>query len=217
MERRRQRYWSYSPVFWRPASGVTALHAGFLGSQIARDDVVAFRTGSGFVMGETRGGEGFIDDFAVEPDKQWEGDGRRLLAAAWERLHAYGALTVRVVSAQKDLPKNTLLSSVGLSVADEWWVKALVPSGRSDKRGTVRGSGFSGYLGPAPPVYDPGGDLLLVRYIDPEVPVDDMERQAASWGAVLAVVPAVPDGARARELSTNGYEVASQWFVGVPA
>jgi hypothetical protein len=36
MERRRQVYSGYSPVFWRPRPGVTGLHARFLGPQIAR-------------------------------------------------------------------------------------------------------------------------------------------------------------------------------------
>ncbi len=44
MERRRQVYAAYSPVFWRPRPGVTGLHARFLGRQIGAAGYVALRT-----------------------------------------------------------------------------------------------------------------------------------------------------------------------------
>ena len=66
MQRRREVYAGYSPVFWRPAKGAIAPHARFLQRQLARDDVAGLRTGHGFVIGERRRQEGFIDDFAVD-------------------------------------------------------------------------------------------------------------------------------------------------------
>ncbi len=156
MRRRREMYSSYSPVFWRPAKGATSLHAGFLQRQIARDEVVGLRTGHGFVIGERRRDEGFVDDFAVDDADRWDDDGRRALRAAWERLAAQGASSLRVVSAKRDLPKNGLLESLGLSLVEEWWVKPLTPSGHAETAGPVDEEGFSGHLGPAPPVYDPG-------------------------------------------------------------
>jgi hypothetical protein len=95
-------------------------------------------------------------------------------------------------------------------------VKPVIPTGYEDERGTVRGSRFVGHLGPAPPVYDPGGPVLLVRQIDPAAPLGELEQQASAWGAVLVIVPEVPSGPRVHELIANGYEVASQWFVGIP-
>jgi hypothetical protein len=137
MQRRRQQYSLYSPVFWRPVQGAAALHSGFLASQVARDDVVALRTAHAFVIAEVRGPEGFIDDFAVERPEQWQHDGARLLSEAWRDLHARGAAAVRVVSAHKDRPKNFLLGAAGLSVVEEWWVKPVIPTGYADERGTV--------------------------------------------------------------------------------
>ncbi len=215
MHQRRETYASYSPVFWRPAPGATPLHAKFLQRQIVREDVVALRTDHGFAIGELRRGEGFIDDFAVDAVNRWQHDGRRILLAAWKRLWLKDASALRVVSANKDLPKDALLESLGLSPVEEWWVKPLTPSGHTATRGAVNGKGFSGHLGPAPPVYEPGGPLL-VRRIDAEVPLAAIEREAASWGAVLAIVMELPSGPRTTELVADGYEVASQWFLGVP-
>ena len=39
MQRRREVYAAYSPVFWRPAKDAIAPHARFLQRQLARDDV----------------------------------------------------------------------------------------------------------------------------------------------------------------------------------
>jgi hypothetical protein len=58
MERRRQVYAGYSPVFWRPRPGITGLHARFLGRQVASPGHVALRTGHGFLIGQRRGQEG---------------------------------------------------------------------------------------------------------------------------------------------------------------
>lgn len=216
MQRRREVYAGYSPVFWRPAKGAIAPHARFLQRQLARDDVAGLRTGHGFVIGERRRQEGFIDDFAVDDGRRWAGDGHELLLAAWDAMMAGGARSLRVVSARLDLSKNALLESAGLGPAEEWWVKPLFPAGRTERSGAVSGHGFSGHLGPAPPVYDPGGPVLLVRRIEPGVPLAVMEQEAAGWGAVLAVVPEPPSGPRAGQLTAGGYEVASVWFTGVP-
>ncbi len=218
MRRRREAYADYSPVFWRPAQGATSLHTEFLQRQIARDEVVGLRTGHGFIVGELRRDEGFVDDFAVDDADRWDDEGRWMLLGAWERLAAKGANSLRVVSAKRDVPKNESLEALGLSPIEEWWVKPLTPSasGHAHAAGVANGEGFSGHLGPAPPVYDPGGPVLLVRRIEPETSLGAMECDASSWGAVLAIVAQSPTGPRVKDLGADGYEVASQWFVGVP-
>jgi len=42
MERRRPRYAEFSPVFWRPAPGVTEMHAQFMEATATREGAVAF-------------------------------------------------------------------------------------------------------------------------------------------------------------------------------
>ncbi|MGI9093268.1 MAG: hypothetical protein ACR2FF_07485 [Mycobacteriales bacterium] len=216
MQRRRETYASYAPVFWRPADDATPLHMRFLQRQIARDDVVGLRTGHGFVIGQRHGDDGLVDDFAVDADERWLDDGRRLLNSAWRSLREKGAGSLRVVSAERDLGKNALLDSVGLSLAEQWWVKTVTPTDHFERGGAVDGDGFSAHLGPAPPVYDPGGPVLLLRRIDPEVPLAALEHRAAAWGAVLTIVPEPAGDPRAEELRASGYAVASQWFLGVP-
>ena len=87
MERRRQVYAGYSPVFWRPRPGVTGLHGRFLCRQIAAPDCVALRGDHAFIIGQRRiaqgrPGQGFVDDFAVDRDGSWDCDGAGLMLAA---------------------------------------------------------------------------------------------------------------------------------------
>src|ERR1700691_4763405 len=102
--------------------------------------------------------------------------GGRLLSEAWQRLQLAGARALRVVSAQKDLPKKALLGSAGLSVVEEWWVKPLKSCGHSDNLGTVQGSRFSGHLGAAFRSTTPGGPVLPVGHMDPGAALVEMER-----------------------------------------
>lgn len=68
---RREVYATYSPVFWRPRLGVTDRHATFLGRQLQSPDRVALRTDHGFIIGQLRKDEGFVDDFAIDVDGSW--------------------------------------------------------------------------------------------------------------------------------------------------
>lgn len=81
----------------------------------------------------------------------------------------------------------------------------------------IDGPGFSGLFGPAPPVYDPGGPVLLADRVQDGADSAELEAEARRLGAVLLVVPAVPGTARARELSGRGWRVASDWYLGQPA
>ncbi len=90
------------------------------------------------------------------------------------------------------------------------------PIGHAHGERAVEGSGFSGFLGPAPPVYDPGGPVLLVDRVTDGTGTAAIEEGAAALGAVLAVLP-VPVGAdREAELRAATFTVASAWYVGQP-
>lgn len=217
MEKRRRDYARYSPVFWRPAEGVVGLHARFLRGRIIAETTVALRTAHGFVICERRGSRGFVDDFAVEPPGTWDSDGAALLLAAAERLAAAdGVATVVVVTAHADRAKAGMLANLSLTLAEQWWVRELRPVGPASAPGRFSGPGFSGLLGPAPGVYDPGGPVFQNDRAGEHTDVDAVERAAAAHGAVLAVVPAAPDTPRERELRQNGWHVASDWYLGIP-
>lgn len=216
MEDRRRLYATYSPVFWHPASGVTGLHARFLGRQIASDTNVGLRTDHGFVIGQLRGAEGFVDDFAIDADGTWSDDGAVLLMAAWDKLTSAGATVLRVVTARADEAKVQMIRDLSLRLVEEWWVMPLRAAGPATASGRVDGTGFSGVLGPAPPVYDPGGPVLLADRVGDDVGLSVVEHEAAAMGAVLAVVPTPPGSDRSRQLEEGGWSVASQWYVGQP-
>jgi hypothetical protein len=134
MERRRQVYAGYSPVFWRPRPGVTGLHARFLGRQIASPGYVALRTGHGFLIGQRRGQEGFVDDFAVDETARWDNDGAGLLRAAWHQWEPDGAEAVRVVTAHADQDKCAMLTALSLELAEQWWIVPAAPGSRRSDR-----------------------------------------------------------------------------------
>ncbi len=216
MEDRRRLYATYSPVFWHPAGGVTGLHARFLGRQIASDTNVGLRTDHGFIIGQLRGTEGFVDDFAIDADGTWSDDGAVLLMATWDRLGAAGANVLRVVTARADDAKVQMLRNLSLALVEEWWVKPLVAAGPAAASGQVEGTGFSGHFGPAPPVYDPGGPVLLADRVDAGADLGVVEHEAAAMGAVLVVVPTPPGSDRIGQLEERGWSVASQWYLGQP-
>ncbi len=100
--------------------------------------------------------------------------------------------------------------------SSQWWVKPVETTRRAAGSGRVEGAGFSGLLGPAPPVYDPGGPVLLAEHLEPGVELAAFEREAAGLGAVLVVVPAPPGDQREQEFRQRSWTAASQWFVGKP-
>ena len=218
MERRRQEYARYSPVFWRPAKDVVGLHARFLVRQVSADTNIALRTEHGFIICQRRATEGFVDDFAVEHPETWADHGAALLLTAASRLSAMGQVrAIRVVSAHADQPRVSMLRSLSLHLAEQWWVRELRPgTDQAAAPHRVQGPGFGGIFGPAPPVYDPGGPVLLADRVDEDAEVAAVEREAAALGAVLAIVPATPGTARAGELRRQGWSVASDWYLGWP-
>lgn len=219
MERRRQVYARYSPVFWRPAQNVVGPHARFLTQLIQTNGNIALRTGGGFIICQHRGAEGVVDDFAVEHPDLWDDDGAALLLAVASRLSAVGQVTaLRVVTAHADQPKVSMLQRLSLCLAEQWWVRELHP-GRAQAAapGRIDGPGFSGIFGPAPPVYDPGGPVLQADRADDNAEVAVIEREATALGAVLAIIPAAPGTVRAGQLARHGWSVASDWYLGWPA
>ena len=217
MEQRRPVYARYSPVFWRPARDVAGVHARFLRRLIGSAGNVALRTDHGFVIGQRRPAEGFVDDFAVDATATWDADGAVLLLAVAERLAAAdGADQLRVVTAHADVPKVSMLSRLSLRLAEQWWVREVRAAGPQAAAGRVERPGFSGILGPAPPVYDPGGPVLLADRVAADADLAGIAGAAAAMGAVLAIVPAEPGSARSDGLHRLGWSVASDWYLGWP-
>jgi hypothetical protein len=217
LELQRRELARYSPVFWGFAEGATSVQERFLRGRIASGSAVALRTDRGFIICECRQREGFVDDFTLAPPRSWDRDGAVLLLAAAERLAARGIGSVRVVAAHGDQAKGGMLRGLSLSLARQWWVRELRPAGGPGAPGRVSGPGFSGVLGPAPPVYNPGG-LVFLADGDGEPPdADAVAREATAMGAVLAIVQAAPGSSLASELPRSGWSAASDWYQGWPS
>lgn len=109
-----------------------------------------------------------------------------------------------------------MLRNLSLQLVEQWWVKPIRPAGLVATMGRVSGTGFAGTLGSPPPVYEPGGAVLLTERIDRGADLAVLERAAAGLGAVLAVVPAAPGSDHDVRLERRQWTVASQWYVGQP-
>ncbi|MBV9381765.1 MAG: hypothetical protein JOY82_19030 [Streptosporangiaceae bacterium] len=216
MQRQRQAYAGYLPAFWRPARDAAGLHERFLRRQILSEATVALRTRHGFIICERRNPVGLVDDFTVTPPGTWDCDGGALLLAAAGRLAADGIGAVRVVTAHADRAKAGMLASLSLTLAEQWWVRELQPARQPAAPGRVKGPGFSGMLGPAPPIYDPCGLVFLADRAGERADIDAIARAAQALGAVLAVIPAIPGTAPSRTLSRKGWTIASDWYLGWP-
>lgn len=221
MERRRELYAGYSPVFWRPARGIVDFHAQFLALCGQRAGAVALRTAHGFVISYPQQGCCFVDDFAVDEPARWATEGRALLLAAWQRARSSEQRSLRVVSACRDEPKRDMLIALGLHAATRWWVKELTPGAPAQPFGPLALGGVAGdvQLVRAPPVYDPGGPVCLLGSLDSAHAAVAAERAAAA-GAVLAIVQRESSGepvpASDPVLEAAGYHNPAAFFQGQP-
>ena len=215
MQRRRERFAQFSPVFWRPATGVEEAHAEFMRALAAQDGTVAVRTDHGFAISTPAGDRCVVDDFAVDHDDLWRTDGAQLAFGVWAA-RSFRQTTLRVVTATADEPKRTMLRSLGLTVVERWWVKELNSAGAEVIWGHVMLGSVSGLIVPAPPVYDPQGPVCLLNGIaaaDAAVAAD----QAARRGAVLAIVPDTSDRSVVAPIfESAGFHNPSEFYEGEP-
>lgn len=220
MERRRARYATFSPVFWRPAADVTDAHARFMEATASQPGSVALRTEHGFVIACPNEGRCFIDDFAVDEDGRWATEGRELLLDAWRSGESAEQPLVRVVTARADEPKRRMLAEAGLVVASRWWVKELSPTASASAWGPVSVAGVDAVVMPAPPVFDPGGPVCILGPVASATAVSALEAAAAT-GAVLAIVQRSggPDDVPASDpvLGAAGFTNPSEFYDGQPA
>jgi ribosomal protein S18 acetylase RimI-like enzyme len=228
MVERRALYETFSPVFWRPAANAREVHEPYLASCVASDRYLGLRTTTGFVLGElqTAGSPpwwsevpiGFFDDFAVVEDGAWTSDGRTLLLAAWSHLRERGAEAVRVVTAIRDTSKVAMLEKLGLTIGESWYIRTLNNRGSDAPTfGPVEADGIDALVIPAPPVYDPGGAVLLVTSLVSVDAIKWLPDVAAEHGAVLAILPTKPGVPGIAEAADAcGFDETTRYYVGQP-
>lgn len=138
IERRRLRYQTYKPVFWKKAANSAEASLGWF-AQMIESGVIAFTAledgkVAGFVFAnETReppvvdpgGTTVTLDDYCVVHEDRWHDVGLALLDAVKEAGGARGWRQVVVISAEKDISKSEFLKASGLSIASTWWTTPL--------------------------------------------------------------------------------------------
>jgi hypothetical protein len=212
---RRAKIVSFAPRFWNPADDARRTHATFLGSLIAEPDVLSIRTDHGFLFGMPRSGALVVDDMAAEGDAFWPLDGEELLRSAGQ----VGRL--RLVCPVPEAPRASAATAVGLSIAESWWHRDLTNVASSahdwDELG-LQVDGAVARLVPAPPVYAPGGPVLLVTSVSDASALSAIEDEAARRGAPVSVVSQDPDDDGLAELlNAAGYRRTTDYYEGRPS
>lgn len=181
---RREQLAVHAPRFWRPASDATARHRAFLTHLVADPATLTMRTDHGFIVAVGDTSRRVVDDLVVADDA-WPDEGTALLR------HVIAATTtVRVVVPVHEERRRTAVESLGLAPTETWWHRDLPLVQVRGDGGKVQLStvGASGQLVSAPPVYNPGGSVLLVTEVGSGEALAAIEGEAAERGATVAVV-----------------------------
>jgi GNAT superfamily N-acetyltransferase len=220
---RRARYEPYSPVFWRRAEDAVERHRPFL-AHCLEDPGYTARTAEheGRVVGIAIAGHRLLmppfqddpraswllDDLYLGDESSWPTVGAALVEAIAGEAAAVGVERLVVVSARADEPRRRALLDAGFAPAAEWHVLPVEPAPAEAELP----EGVDAVVGPAPPVYDPGGPTALaLRIAAPEVAA--FSAWASASGAVVAIVPVgCTDAPLLAALATHGYAVASEWL-----
>jgi hypothetical protein len=206
---RREQLAVHAPRFWRPASDATARHRAFLTHLVADPATLTMRTDHGFVVAVGDASRRVVDDLVVA-DEAWPDEGAALLR------HVLAATaTVRVVVPVHEERRRTTVASLGLVPTETWWHRdlPLVQVRGDGGRVELTTVGASGRLVPAPPVYNPGGSILLVTEVASAEALAALEGEAAERGATVAVVTQRAEDLM-RELITveSGYVRTTTFF-----
>ena len=224
-EAKRDLYRDNAHPFQRPANDARTLQRPFVEGLLARGDFIvlvhedASTHVDGFLIGRVGpapppiGADGdpfHVDDFAVDRPDLWLSAGDALLREAARLAHAAGARKAVIVAGGQrvDPPKRAFLRGLSLALAAEWWARQLAARGELPDQ-----DGFEAVVGPAPPVYDPGGPVCLAARLDGPDALPRLERYGAAAGAVLAIVPLATGREDVRTvLVARGYSLASEWY-----
>lgn len=209
---RRERLAEHAPRFWRAAPDATDRHRAFLAHLIDDPATVSVRTEHGYLLAMDPGAYRLVDDMALDADEHWAIDGLALLRAVPAPLRL-------VVPAPEGARLDAALD-LGLEPAEIWWHRDLEPGTGLDvvlEDPRVEVEGAEGHLVPAPPVYDPGGSVLLVTSVDSEPALRRVEQSAARRGAKVSVVTQQPsDLSLSSLLNAAGYSLTTFFFVTPP-
>lgn len=206
---RRESLVSYAPRFWNPAPDATAKHRSYLAGLIEDPNVLTVRTSNGYLIASEQGPTWLVDDAHVTDAGDWRVEGAQLLRHAQDR---HGAL--RFVAPTCEPSRMDAARAVGLRPVEYWWHRDLDPVRRAAVRDDpeVLVDGAAGRLVDAPPVYDPGGPVLLVSEVDDLGALRRIETSGAELGATVSVVRQASDDVLLAGLLTQAGYVLTTAF-----
>ena len=214
--RRRESLVQHAPRFWRPAKDATEKHEAFLAHLVAEPAAAfAVRSDNGYLIALSRESVWLVDDAVVTDAGDWMTDGVRLLRYAQEHC---GPL--RFVVPVFETRRMEAAIRVGLTSVEHWWHRDLPHRGPVVEREggddpAVILEGAVGRLVPAPPIYSPGGPVLLVTEVESAASLGRIETEAARRGAPVSVVTQDPtDVGLATILTEAGYALTTAFCEG---
>lgn len=138
-ERNRRQFHKYQPTLWRKAANSAAATEAFFVELLAEPGtyfLVAVEGArlQGFLIARKfptppvfdPGGDTYlIDDFCVLEPRLWLTLGEALLSHVSTLIHEHGGAQIVVIAVDRDLGKAEMLRRSGLTIASNWWTKAL--------------------------------------------------------------------------------------------
>lgn len=184
--RRREALARHAPIFWRPAPDAVKNHRAFLGYLLGDAGARGYRTRASALIAAPRGGGWLIDDAYVEGDEWVDGDGQLL----WDALIVdCGGAAIRFVCPTYEQKKGEFARSVGLEVAESWWLMELEGSGGGQADVEIDLPGARARTVAAPAIYAPPGPILfLPAPEDPARAVRAAIQEAPMLGCAAIVV-----------------------------
>lgn len=203
LARRRAALIPYAPVYWRPAPSAATIHRAHLHHVITEAGGLGFRTDDALLIA-VPGRRGWTIDDAAVPDGGWDCVGPRLWAAFASRVDGD---MVRFVCPAPESGRRHFAASLGLEVVESWWHLEVSREQGATGVGHPKVDGATAVHVQAPPVYDPGGEVLfLSRVTDPARALASAEHRAAVQGNPLVVVShSSGDQALVEALEAAGY------------
>jgi hypothetical protein len=157
LAKRRAPLVAFAPVYWRPAADAVERHHAFIEYLFTGGGGLAYRTEDSVLIATPRSDGWLVDDLHV-PDARWATEGVELWNALAADVKGEG---VRFVCPTYESGRAEFASSIGLSVAETWWLIEL--GGDGGKAGlSVSLPGADAITVAAPPVYAPPGPMLFL-------------------------------------------------------
>jgi hypothetical protein len=213
LARRREPLVGRAPIFWRPALEAAKNHRTFVEYLLTEAGAKGFRTDASVLIAAPRG-DGWLIDDAYIPGERWaDGDGQLL----WDALVAdcRGA-AVRFVCPTHERDRCEFAGSVGLEVAESWWLMELAGSGGGQAGVEIDLPGAAALTVEAPPVYAPSGPILfLPAAVDAARAIPAAIEEAPKLGcAAIVVNQRAGDGASQAILAKAGFRQHCDYHTG---